>query len=426
VPKALVFYHYLHPDDVVSAMHLTDLCVELVQRGWDVKAMPCNRSCRDEARSFPARDNYKGVEIHRVWRPNFAQASLLGRFANALWMTLRWSAAALTENPDVVIIGTDPVLSVTAAGVWKALRPGTRIAHWCFDLYPEAAIADGMLAADSWCSRLLKPILRRAYQSCDLLCDLGPCMSSKLRAYGSEARHVTFTPWALAEPERPTLINREERTAIFGDSSLALLYSGNFGRAHSSDLILRLAQHLAPDGAHLAFSVRGNRADTLRLQAMSIPNVSFAEFAMQAALETRLSAADIHVVSLREEWTGTVVPSKFFGALAVGRPVLFAGSPDSSLAHWIREHKVGWVLTAATFEATCAELRHFCKEPGQLQAMFQHCRSVYANHFAKESVVDQWDRELRGLLETQGALSGQELDLATPAGAPAESNGQLV
>jgi len=54
-------------------------------------------------------------------------------------------------------------------------------------------------------------------------------------------------------------------------------------------------------------------------------NISFVDFAPCAAWNP-IGSGDIHVVTLREEWTGTVVPSKFFGALAAGRPVLFAGA----------------------------------------------------------------------------------------------------
>ena len=71
----------------------------------------------------------------------------------------------------------------------------------------------------------------------------------------------------------------------------------------------------------------------------------FAGFAPESELEKRLAAADIHLVSLRPEWTGVVVPSKFFGSLAAGRPVVFAGGPDSAIARWIHEFGVGWVLT---------------------------------------------------------------------------------
>jgi len=100
---------------------------------------------------------------------------------NAIWMMLRWSLAALTEKPDCIIVGTDPILSVAVASVWKVLRPATKVAHWCFDLYPEAAIADGILP--SGVATVIKPIVTHAYRSCDLIGDLGPCMSRHIRAY---------------------------------------------------------------------------------------------------------------------------------------------------------------------------------------------------------------------------------------------------
>src|ERR1700680_2391663 len=163
MPKVLVFYHFFYPDDVVSSVHLSELCQELVHRGWDVTAMPCNRSCRDESLKHSSREWWNGGEIRRIWRPALLQTSTLGRFSNAVWMVSRWSIAALRNAPDFIIIGTDPVLSVMVATFWKLLRPRTQVAHWCFDLYPEAAVADGMLRPDGWLVAVLRRVLRRAY-----------------------------------------------------------------------------------------------------------------------------------------------------------------------------------------------------------------------------------------------------------------------
>lgn len=397
MPSALVFYHYFHPDDVVSAVHLSQLCEELVRRGWNVTARPCNRSCRNGAEDYPLRDRWKGVRIKRIWRPAFSQSSTLGRLANAGWMIARWSLA-LRYPPDFIIVGTDPILSVTLAKIWKTVRPNTRVAHWCFDLYPEAAIADGILRDDSVLVKLLRAALRKAYQSCDLVADLGCCMRNRLERYQSSARQVTLTPWALHEPDSALPIDENERGKIFGDASLALLYSGNFGRAHSAGLILELARRLEPHGAHLAFSIRGNRAAELSGEARGRSNVSFVPFAAHADLEARLSAADIHVVSLHESWTGSVVPSKFFGALAAGRPVLFAGSPESAIAKWIMHYNVGWVLTEASFESVAGELAECSRNRGRLARLSEHCHEVYQRYFSKTTVADEWDRELRALL----------------------------
>jgi colanic acid biosynthesis glycosyl transferase WcaI len=115
VPTALVFYHYLYPDDVVSAVRVSELCEELVFRGWAVTAMPSNRCCREERLSYPESDLWRGVKIRRIWRPPLSQASALGRFLYAIWMAGRWSTTAFHNSPDVVIVGTDPILSVTVA-----------------------------------------------------------------------------------------------------------------------------------------------------------------------------------------------------------------------------------------------------------------------------------------------------------------------
>jgi len=398
MPSALIFYHYYHPDDVVSALHLSELCEELVLRGWKVTARPCNRSCRNGAEDYPLRQRWKGVLIRRIWRPALPQTSTLGRVANAAWMIGRWGLAAVRNAPDFIIIGTDPILSVTLASIWKVIRPRTRVAHWCFDLYPEAAIADGILRHNGAFVKLLRPLLRRAYQSCDLVADIGSCMRKRLEHYTPSANHATLTPWALDEPDSALPIQEDERRKIFGNAALALLYSGNFGRAHSAGLILELARRLEPHGAHLAFSIRGNRAAALTDEARSLANVSFVPFAAYANLEARLSAADIHVVSLHESWTGTVVPSKFFGALAAGRPVLFAGSSESAIAKWITQHKVGWVLTQASLESVANQLIDYCQNPGQVSRLFAHCHEVYQRYFSKITVADEWDRELRQLL----------------------------
>ncbi|MFN7918888.1 MAG: glycosyltransferase family 4 protein [Bryobacteraceae bacterium] len=401
MPRALVLYHYLHPDDVVSAVHLTELCSGLAGHGWSVEAVCCNRGCRDEKTVYPPASVHDGVRIRRVWRPPFKQASSFGRFANSAWMIAAWSARALLPGgaPDVLVVGTDPVLSVVTAVPWRIIRPRTKIVHWCFDLYPEAAIADGMVPADHAGVRMVRRLMRSAYNRCDSIVELGSCMRSLLEEYSTTARFLTLTPWALTEPGEVAPQDAEERDALFRKARLGLLYSGNFGRAHSSDLILRLARSMRDEPASFAFSVRGNRwAELVNSVDDSDENVHFASFVAKEQLDKRLGAADIHMVSLRNEWTGMVVPSKFFGALAVGRPVLFSGSPDSAVARWIREYRVGWVLTEETLEEVRAELVALCESGSRLHALFEHCHRVYQQHFSRAAVIDGWHAHLSSLL----------------------------
>jgi glycosyltransferase involved in cell wall biosynthesis len=402
-PRATVLYHYFHPDDVVSARHFDEFCTGLVARDWHVEALPSNRGCRDEGLKYGPREEWRGISIRRVWRPPLKQASALGRTVNAVWMISAWCGTLVSRRknrlPDVLVIGTDPVLSVLVAWVVKKLRPSVRIAHWCYDLYPEAPIAEGMLRHDSVSVRLIQRMTRAAYHSCDLVADLGCCMRRLLDRYGTRCRQVTLVPWALSEPERIRPADPCIREALFGDAPLGILYSGNFGRAHSYVEFLQLARHLRGQGVHFCFGVRGNQADELRRAiGPEDTNITFAGFTPEAELALRLAAADVHMASLRPGWTGVVVPSKFFGSLAAGRPVVFAGSGDSAIAHWIREHKVGWVLDQSSLPRVADELRLLVASKKNLQILQRRCFAVYQAHFSRRNIMDCWDRELRALL----------------------------
>jgi hypothetical protein len=400
-PRVRVYYHHYAPNDNVSARHFTDLAEGLARRGWDVTACPANRGYPDESQTYTLREARHGVAIRRVWRPPLSQKRHLGRLVNAGWMILAWGAQALNPcRPDVVVIGTDPVLSVLAAVPWAFTRPRVAVAHWGFDIYPEAPVADGMMREGSRLVRSIKAALRFAYRRCDLIADIGPCMRRLLATYGSRARVETLTPWALVEPAVPVEPDPDVRRSLFGDARLALLYSGTFGRAHGYEEFLALARRLRDEPITFCFAGRGNRAEQLRAAVTpEDANVRFAGFAAEAELEKRLGAADVHLASLQPAWTGTVVPSKFFGSLATGRPVVFAGSADAAIAQWVKQHEVGWLLTPETLDGVAAELRTLAREPMRLSELQQRCHTAYHEHFARERVLDGWDAALRSIRE---------------------------
>ncbi len=404
MPSALVLYQYFYPDDVVSSVLVTELAEGLARRGWDVTAMPCNRSWRDAAERFPQSETHNGVSIKRVWRPAFPQATGWGRLANCAWMIGAWSLSCLFASPDVLIIGTDPVLSAATAIPWKLIKRKTQTVHWCFDLYPEAAVSDGVLKPGLLLS-LLRKLMRTAYRRLDLIVDIGTCMRERLAEYGGPAKMMTLPPWALTEPAAPLPVDAAERQSIFGDAKLALMYSGSFGRAHSYAELLTIARAMNGADAHFAFSIRGNRADEVRNAVTAEDkNISFVPFTSQDRLEARLSAADIHVVSLRREWTGTVVPSKFFGALAAGRPILFIGDEQSYLARIIREHAVGWVCSPGSEQSVARELRSLAENPSSLGRLREHCHRVYRDFFSRDLLLDQFDSDLRELSQAESNL----------------------
>jgi hypothetical protein len=93
-----------------------------------------------------------------------------------------------------------------------------------------------------------------------------------------------------------------------------------------------------------------------------------------------------------------VVPSKFFGALAAGRPVLFVGSADSSLARWIQEFEIGWVLTSENLHQVKGQLLLYMESTEKIAAMQQRCFRVYQQFFSRTTQIQKFDQSLRSLL----------------------------
>ena len=393
-PRLILLYHYFHPDDVISARLYSDLAVAMTERGWDVTAMPAIRSCHTDAPPLPKNETWQGVKIRRVYRPNFKQASNKGRILNMLFMLWAWTWRALItprSRNEVVVIGTDPTLGVLVAIPWRILRPKSRIVHWCHDVYPEAPIAEGMLSDNSVLTRTIRWFLRRAYRRCDAIIDLGNCMRELLAEYGSSAQTATVTPWSLVEPVTIPSADPLTRQQLFGDAKLGLLYSGNLGRAHQFEDFVLLARQLRGDAIHVCFAGRGPRLSELEQMVQATDsNVSFAGFAPEEVLEKRLSACDFHLVSLRPEWTGTVVPSKFFGAIASGRGVIFSGSEGSAIAQWIRQYELGWVLTKDNVAEVAAQLRNIAERADELAALRERCFRVYREIFSQARQMEKF------------------------------------
>ena len=401
--RVAILHHFMYPDDVVSALHLDGLAQDLAAKGWQVEALPCNRGCRDETKTYPRSDTCQGVRYRRIWRPGFSQKSFAGRLANALWMIAAWSRLALRprrRRPELIVVGTDPVFAAAAAIPLRLFAPGIKLAHWCFDMHPEAALAGGLLPQRALSVRLAQAVMRRAYRSFDLIADLGVCMRARLRGYGHRAIERELTPWALVEPSRPLARDPDTRRELFGTARIGILYSGNFGEAHDFEPFLALARALRDTPqVHFCLAVRGNRADELKRALTSQDsNISFAGFAPIEELEKRLGSADIHLVSLKQEWSGIAVPSKFFGSLASGRPILYSGPRDSAIGQWILTHRLGWIIDPDNIPRTAQCIAELLENDSKLTELQRHCHAIYQRHFSRRIVMEAWNRELWRML----------------------------
>ena len=428
-PSVTILYHFFHPDDVVGARQFSDFAKGLAHRGWDVTVLTSNRCWgRPKTKIVTAEENWNGVRIIRVARFGWNQANDFLRIGNALWMMMGWLVKLCSlPRSDVIVVGSDPQFSQLLFPAIKALVHPKVLAYWCFDLFPEAILADGASAPLRWTASRIRSLMKRTYGSIDLMVDLGPCMRRRLSQHDHKARCETLTPWALFEPDKLEQPDPDVRRAMFGDADLALLYSGNMGKAHDFMPFLQLARVLNRINPRIVFcfACRGNRmAELKRAITSRDTNVRLTPFADESQLGKQLCAADIHLLSLRPEWEGVVVPSKFFGSLAVGRPVLYAGPKDSSIAAWVRELDLGLLLTDHNFRDVAEQLLAIAKDLRVLASWQENAFKAYQHYFSRKNIMDAWNTVLRS--ELQRGLQAPSSAISTISDSQSDKKSRVV
>lgn len=371
--RSVVFVNrYFHPDHSATSQIASDLAFHLASRGWDVTAVTSTQRY-DDARARLESDVVQGVYVRRVWSTRFGRAGLPGRAIDYLTFYLSAFLELLRHRRSVVIAMTDPPLTSVIAAV-ASLFTSARAVNWVQDLFPEVAESLG-IKAPRILRRLRDWSLRRARANVVL----GDLMAAHV------PKAVVIHNFADAD-----LAPQPRVPDVAGDDAFVVGYSGNLGRAHEFETIMGAMRQL-PDVRFL-FTGAGAQLDTVKRAAG--PNASFRPYAPREELSTSLSAADAHLVSLKPALEGLVVPSKFYGVLAVGRPVIFVGSRGGELARIIDAHRCGMVVERGDVDGLTNAIRTLANDRTAAAAMGQRGRELYLARFAPHHAFAQWERVL--------------------------------
>ena len=343
---------------------LAELAPELVQRGWKVTVVTTS-----PATGCPASELAEGVRVERVRCLRFTRANHLLRAASYLsvYPALFYRTWRL-PRPDIIVTLTDPPLQLVLGILLKGLRR-TRLLHWAQDVYPELAERLGVIPADGTFARFLRRISTLCLRRYDAIIAVGGCMQEVLVRRGlCEDKIVIVQNWADADRIRPVPMRANPFRRDQGlEGRFVVMYSGNFGLAHDFDVILQAAEQLQNQSSDTLFLMVGDGPRLAEVKAgvasRSLQNVRFLPFQSRDSLSDSLSAPDVHLVTIRADLGGMIVPSKAYPVWVAGRPVIFSGPENSEIARFIAEHGCGSVINSASGPELADCLRDWAEHP---------------------------------------------------------------
>ncbi|HYA62569.1 MAG TPA: glycosyltransferase family 4 protein, partial [Candidatus Sulfotelmatobacter sp.] len=263
------------------------------------------------------------MRVIRVGSTDYPRTQMKKRIANYLSYVLFAVPRALLLPCDVVLAMTDPPFE-GIVGALVAMLKNKPYVYNIRDLYPDMAVG-GSIVEPGVLARVWEKLHRWALRRATRVIVLGDDMRNRILAKGVDpARVVVVRDGAeipasgASSPKLDTEVVQEIRNGF----SFVLLHAGNLGFYGAWETLLEGARRLVRDGVGLVFVGDGAQKEKLQTAAAGIPNVRFLSFFPGSKIPSVLAAGDAHVITVKRGLEGVVLPSKMYGILAAGKPIV--------------------------------------------------------------------------------------------------------
>ena len=276
----------------------------------------------------------------------------------SLWRMLR--AGKAKQRADVVVSGTSPpLLAVIADRVARAHK--ARHFHWAMDVYPEIATALGEIKPGSMIARGTGWASGNAYRRAAKIVALDADMAALFAGHGVKAEVIR--PWVF----KSVLDKITPLTPPTGEWTW--IYSGNLGRAHEWETLLR-AQSLLEErrvDATLLFQGGGPSWPLAQARAkqLGLLRCKWRDYVPEDEIRTSLLARHALVVTQLPVVQGMLWPSKLGLVMTLPRPILFVG-PEDAIAKELAQFPHATTAEPGDAEAVAAWITGIRNHPPEI------------------------------------------------------------
>jgi hypothetical protein len=339
VSKRLVYIcDWLPPDFGAVGQYGVLFARQWANDGWAVTLVGLT-SCHSK-RESPEPVGMGTVDVVRVHRPKYQKQRFVLRM---VWtvisniLLLKAAFRAMRRADAVLFTGSPPLMLHFIAPLNVLLDK--HLIYRITDFHPECLIVDG-----GWHGPLAEITLgltrfwRRRIDEFEVL---GIDQARRLTAMGIAADRIRLkrdpSPVTFSEDLIPADLPGELK-----NGNGVILYSGNWGVAHDDKTFIQAYveyRRRSDHGLTLWLNAVGAKTDGVEraLRAHGAP-IYRSSLVPLRDLPRLLLAADVHLITLRDDFVGYVLPSKVHACIESGKRILFVGSASSDVHLLASQH----------------------------------------------------------------------------------------
>jgi glycosyltransferase involved in cell wall biosynthesis len=427
--SVLFLNQFFYPDISATAQHAFDLAKFLQSRGDKVSAVASRSIYGRTGSALPAEEIVDGIEIHRVTSSVFGKRGIASRSYDfvAFNVACLFKAISLPKHDVVICLTTPPFIALV--GMVLRWMKGTRFVFWTMDLYPDVPLAAGVIKRGSFAHSVFSKLDRFCLRRADLVVVLGRCMRDRVLANGvSPARLATITPWSDPEevpnipprrfaPSFDTVLagrttSMDLKPVIAGANSFreewnignrfVIEYSGNCGVGHDVASVCEAMLALRDDD-DIRWVIVGGGVAWPKIEEFiarhRISNVVLKPYQPRARLGELIALGDVHLVLVADGFEGLLIPSKFYGVMAAGRPTIYVGPESTEVAQVISEERCGFVIPNGNTGKLVGAIRRLQRDPVLALTMGLRGRRALERSYSMQIACAKWHERAHTLVE---------------------------
>jgi len=271
---------------------------------------------------------------------------------------------------DVIFAMTDPPFN-GIIGAYLSLLKRKPLIYDIQDMYPDMAVA-ASIVQPGLLTRLWERLHRWALGHAARIIVLGDDMRTRVIAKGIDPAKVFIVRSGIDTGlANSAILNPQVTRAIRGNFRFVLLHAGNLGFYGAWNTIIAAARQL--ENENVGFVFVGDGAERSRLEGLAAgaTNIRFLPFFPSSDIPSVLAAPDAHMVTIKRGLEGIVVPSKMFGIIAAGKPIVAVAAAETDVAALGLRHGFAICVDPASPDKLASSIRRLAADPAALASMSQ-------------------------------------------------------
>lgn len=401
----LILCQYFYPEYVSSAVLPTELAEDLVNRGLTVDVL-CGYPYEyyDDAK-VPVQETYGGVGIRRVRYSRFDKRRPIARLVNyfSLLLSFALQFGELLKYRCIIVYSNPPILPLLSyyASRWSK----TKFVFVAYDIYPDVALEQGIMKQGGLIDRLMRSINQRVYGQ-----------ASRVVALGTEMRDYMIRTGIGENPDRIKVIpnwysgnSLETRDIISAEFRqlrerwpFIVLYSGNMGTCQDMDTILECVSDFRNrDDILFVFTGHGNKHSYVSnfVRDGGFKNAKVYGFLLGEDYYDVLNMADICLVSLAKGNEGLGVPSKTYGYLAAGKPVLAIMADETDISRCLKQYGAGGNVKQGDVSGLRTLIMRYLEDRELLRQSSKNAKLLFSELYERAKCTEQYYHMITELLD---------------------------